>query len=121
MKFCWSTITVKDMEESLSFYQEVIDLQLLKRYPAGPGIEIAFLGSGETQIELISRDTQTETVFGPDISLGFEVDSLDRMLDYYREQEIPILSGPFQPNPHIQFFYIQDPNGLMIQFVENLS
>jgi lactoylglutathione lyase len=48
------------------------------------------------------------------------VESLDTMLEYVREKGIPIHSGPFQPNPNIQFFFIQDPNGLKIQFVQNL-
>ncbi len=46
MKFCWCTITVKDMEESLKFYQEVVGLKLNRRFEAGPGVEIAFLGDG---------------------------------------------------------------------------
>jgi len=120
MKYCWTTLTVKNMDESLKFYQEVIDLPLLKRYPAGPNTEIAFLGNGETQIELICHNNQAETAFGSDISLGFDVESLDTMLEYVREKGIPIHSGPFQPNPNIQFFFIQDPNGLKIQFVQNL-
>ena len=36
-----------------------------------------------------------------------------------KEKGIPIHSGPFQPNPHARFFFVLDPNGLKIQFVEN--
>lgn len=120
MKYCWTTINVRDMEESINFYQEVIDLPLVRRYPAGPDMEIAFLGNGDTLIELICRQPTTDVKIGTDISIGFEVDSVDTMLEYLRERGIPIHSGPFQPNPNIQFFYILDPNGLKIQFVENL-
>ncbi len=120
MKYCWTTINVKNMDESVNFYQDVVDLPLVRRYPAGPGLEIAFLGNGETQVELICRQSTVEVTIGSDISLGFEVDSVDTMLEFLRERGIPVHSGPFQPNPNIQFFYIQDPNGLKIQFVENL-
>ena len=54
MKFCWTTINVTSMEESLAFYQEIVGLPLMRRFPAGPGMEIAFLGDGETQVELIA-------------------------------------------------------------------
>ncbi len=53
MKFCWSTLKVKNLEESLKFYQEIVGLKINKRFNAGPGREIAFLGDGETKIELI--------------------------------------------------------------------
>ena len=52
MKFCWSTLTVNNLEESLKFYQEIIGLPIDRRFKAGPGVEIAFLGDGETKLEL---------------------------------------------------------------------
>ncbi len=119
MKFCWCTITVKDMEESLKFYQEVVGLKLKRRFEAGPGVEIAFLGDGETQIELICRGNNETVNIGEDISLGFEVNSIEEMMKFVKEKDIDIHSGPFQPNPNAKFFFVQDPNGLKIQFVEH--
>ena len=120
MSFCWSTIEVNDLEESLEFYQEIVGLKLNRRFEAGPESEIAFLGAGETEIELIDHEESDEVDIGQDISLGFEVDSLDEKLEFIKEKGIPIHSGPVQPNPNIKFFFIQDPNGLKIQFVENI-
>ena len=120
MKFCWSTLIVNDMEESLKFYQEVVGLELDKRFKAGPGTEIAFLGDGETKIELICNENNKEVNVGQDISWGFEVDSVDKMMALVKQKGVDILSGPHQPNPHVNFFYVKDPNGLKIQFVENI-
>ena len=120
MKFCWSTMMVKNLEESLKFYIEIVGLNVVKRFNAGPGVEIAFLGDGETKVELICNQDSKEVSFGKDISLGFEVNSLDEMMTVVKEKGIDIHSGPFQPNPHTKFFYILDPNGLKIQFVENI-
>lgn len=119
MKFCWSTISVKNLEESLKFYQEIVGLEVDRRFPAGPGIEIAFLGSGETKVELICNEAVKEISFGEHISLGFEVESVDEMIKFVQEKGIAIHSGPFEPNPHVKFFFVTDPNGLKIQFVEN--
>jgi lactoylglutathione lyase len=44
MTFLWTTISVRKMEESLKFYQEVVGLPLNRRFEAGPGMEISFLG-----------------------------------------------------------------------------
>ena len=120
MKFCWCTIMVKDMEESIKFYQEFVGLQVKRRFPAGPGMEIAFMGDGETEVELISNEAKKEVTIGQDISLGFEVKSVDEMIRMVNEKGLAIHSGPFQPNEHVKFFYVMDPNGLKIQFVENM-
>lgn len=120
MKFCWSTLRVKNMEESLRFYEELVGLKIERKFNAGPGTEIVFLGDGETKIELICNQNEKEVNVGKDISWGFEVKSLDEMIKKVKEKGISIDDGPIQPNPHTKFFFIKDPNGLKIQFVENM-
>lgn len=119
MKFCWSTLIVKDMEESLKFYKEVVGLKENRRFQAGPGVEIVFLGVGETEIELMTSPQKKEVNMGTDISLGFEIDSIENKMAELKEKGLAI-TGPFSPNPHVKFFYVTDPNGLKIQFVENM-
>ena len=118
MKFCWTTIMVKDMDESLKFYQDIVGLPIDRRFKAGSEVEIVFLGDGETKVELIDNKEVKDVTIGQDISLGFETDSLDEMMDLVKEKGLEIHSGPFQPNPYTSFFYVLDPNGLKIQFVE---
>jgi len=120
MNFCWCTIMVRDMEESIKFYQDVIELTVNRRFKSGPGTEIAFLGNGETKVELICNENSKEVNYGQDISLGFVVNSIDEMMKLAKEKNLDIHSGPFQPNPHIRFFYLTDPDGLKIQLVENI-
>lgn len=118
MAFLWTTITVKNMEESLQFYQEIVGLPMSARFGAGPGMEISFLGDGDTKVELICDEKVTEVHYSTDISLGFAVKSLDEKLAFLEKKGIRIHSGPFAPNPHTKFFFVLDPNGLKIQFVE---
>jgi len=108
------------MEESLKFYQEIVGLKLDRRFKAGPGVEIAFLGDGETKVELICDEAKKNVDLGKDISLGFEVNSVDDKMAFVKEKGIAIHSGPFQPNEHVKFFFVLDPNGLRVQFVENM-
>ena len=119
MKFCWITINVKDLEESLYFYQEIVGLGINRRFKPDNDREIVFLGGG-AQIELISDPKAKDIVVGKDISLGFEVESLEKINEVLKSNNIPAHSGPFQPNPSVQFIYVLDPNGIKIQFVENL-
>ena len=120
MGFCWCTIKVKDMEESLDFYTDIVGLTIEHRFKAGPDREIIFLGSGETKVELISGKGPEVNV-GIDISLGFTVDSVERKMEFLQGRGIEVIEGPFKANPSIEFFYINDPNGLRIQFVENIK
>ena len=119
MKFCWCTINVKNLEESLKFYQEIVGLSTDKRLKAGPTAEVVFLGDGETKVELIYDEANTAVNIGQDISLGFETDSLDRMIELLEEKGVQLHSGPFQPNPHTKFIFVLDPNGVKIQFCQN--
>ncbi len=81
-------------------------------------MEIVFLGEGETKVELIADENNKTIEVGKDISWGFETESVDKMIELLKDKGIAIHEGPYQPNPHTRFFYILDPNGLKIQFVE---
>jgi len=120
MKFSWCTIVVKDLNESIKFYEEIVGLKLNRRFNAGPGKEIAFMETGGTEVELIEDEDNKNVNIGKGISLGFEVESLDKMMEFIKEKSIEVESGPIQPNPNVKFFYVLDPNGVRIQFVENL-
>jgi lactoylglutathione lyase len=120
MKFLWTSIYVKNLDESIAFYSNLVGLQMLKRFPAGPGMEIVFMGNGinnETQVELMA-DRNKRTVNHSDfISIGFAVDSIDTMLDIVKSKNIPVHDGPFE-TPGSKFFSIKDPNGLNVQFFQ---
>lgn len=120
MKFVWVTMIVNDIEKTVGFYEDIIGLKINRRFKAGNETEIVFLGDGDTQIELIHYENGQDTKIGNDISLGFQVESLDKMMIVAKEKELNIISEIIQPNPHIKFFYVKDPNGAKIQFVENM-
>lgn len=121
MSYLWTTIKVKDLEKSIEFYKEIVGLKLQRRFEAGPEREIAFLAAaaGETEVELIADQGKENIDIGQDISLGFEIDSVGEKIEFLKEKGIEIESGPTAPNPKIEFFYVLDPNGVKIQFVEN--
>ena len=121
MDFCWVTIYVKDMAKSLKFYQKIIGLNIKREMNPTSEMQIVFLGSGKTEIELIYNANHTNLSYGEDISLGFTVDSVDSEIERLKQNKIEIHSGPFQPNPHTKFFYLLDPNGIKVQFVENIG
>ena len=121
MAFCWTTIQVKDMEESLKFYKDIVGLKINQRIEVSPSMEIAFLGEGATQVELIDDKDNNDISFNENISLGFRVSSLDEKMKFIKGEGLEVHSGPFNPNPSTSFFFILDPNGLKVQFVEEIN
>lgn len=121
MKFCWVTLYVKDMKASVDFYKEIVGLEILRTFSMGEERHFTFLGSGETQVELIQDSEVKEIVMGSTTSLGFEVDSVEDKIKFIKDKGLDVHSGPFSPNPSMKFFYILDPDGLKIQFVENIK
>ncbi len=117
MKFCWSTLNVKDLDESIAFYTEIIGLEVVRRFDSGHG-EIAFLGKGETQIELIQEVGKDRIDVGVDISWGFETENLDETLELFKVKGVKVLTDVIQPNPFIKFVMVSDPNGMKIQITE---
>lgn len=120
MRFCWCTVHVKNLEKSRKFYEDIVGLKVNRSIEGGPK-QILFMGEGETQVELLYEPEKRRINVGKDISLGFQVESLDQMMALVEEKGIRIEAGPMMPNEHIKFFFVKDPDGLMIQFVEMMK
>lgn len=119
MKLCWVTLSVRNMEKSLEFYGGLLGLPVAVRHPGGPGVEIAMLGEADRpKVELLcSRDGKPGG--GAGVSVGFAVESLDRALEFVKNRRVPVVRGPFSPNPSVKFFFIHDPDGYEVQIVES--
>jgi lactoylglutathione lyase len=114
MAFLWCTVHVKDLDKSVKFYEDVVGLTVSRRFSGGHG-DIVFMGDGETMLELMSGGSGAQ---GQDISIGFAVDDLDKTAVMFGEKGVSIHSGPFSPAPGIRFLFVQDPDGLLVQLVE---
>lgn len=119
MRFCWVTISVKDIDESLKFYRDLLGLNIYQRFVSGDS-EIAMLGEADKpKVELICNKVDGASVRASGLSVGFLTDSLDDAISYMKMNDISIKKGPFSPSPSVSFFYIDDPNGIEIQIVES--
>jgi len=79
------------------------------------------LGEGETKVELIYNEKFKKLDAGNRVTLGFKVESLDEKINFIKEKGIKIITGPIEPNPSIKYFIIKDPDGVKIQFAQQLQ
>lgn len=118
MNFCWVTLHVKDLEKSLSFYHEMLELPIDSRH-SGNGTEMVMLGEKDApKIELIQIDGRPIDDAGSGISVGITVNSIQEALELVEKNGIPVDRGPVSPNPGVSFFFITDPDGFTVQLVE---
>ncbi len=122
VKWAYTGIRVKDLEASVRFYTDVLGMKEIARFmqPATKGT-LVFLSmeEGGHHLELNhypagSRfDTEYEAGEGLD-HLGFETDDLDRVLAEAKEAGYQAVLE--MEDPDHRWAYIQDPNGIWIEF-----
>lgn len=117
MKLNWVTLKVSQLENSVAFYSELLNLEVAQRF-GNEEHQIVMLGKeNEPKIELIWEPDGKVEQPGNGVSIGLEVDDFESMLAMLRERGIAVV-GPIAPNPHIRFFFIKDPDGYTVQLVE---
>lgn len=119
-RFRWTTFYVNDMEASIEFYTKIAGLAIDKDVSPRPGTRLVFLNDGDTKVELIKQEGKESFEYGPDISIGIQVDDLEMTLKALEELGIEPLTGILSPAPYIKFFYVSDPSGVKVQFSQDI-
>lgn len=118
MKFCWTSLVVKDLEKSIKFYTEIVGLALDRRFKPNELMEIAFLGKAPTKLELI-QDESAQASSAEGISVGFIIEGkLEEVMHKLNDQGFTEQSEVHSPSPSMRFVYVKDPDGFLVQFVE---
>ena len=117
MKFNHVTLSVADLEASVRFYKDIVGLEEQRRFSAGPGREIVFLGSGDTQLELIGGANHNGAELGKGLSMGFVAESLENQIALLRDKGYETDGKIISPQPNVRFFFAKDPDGYAVQFI----
>ena len=118
-KYLWTTYCVSDMQKTVEFYKELIGLRVVSKIEI-PNHTILFLGSGEereTLVEIMEAGSKDDLAHSKTISLGFGVENLDETIEKAKAMNLDII-GPIEPNEHIRFCFVFDPDGVKIQLAE---
>ncbi|MGW6383305.1 VOC family protein [Peribacillus butanolivorans] len=117
-------VVVRDLEKSITFYQDVLDLKLKSRVPHTDGvIQLAFLGyndSNETEIELIQGYSDTLPSEATIHHFAISVDDIEE--EYTRIQgfeDVELIDQEIVTLPNgYRYFYIYGPEKEWIEFFQ---
>jgi len=123
MKLLHTSITVKDMDESIRFYTEKLGMSLQsKREIKQNNAEIAFLGIEGTdhKIELTWWRTKKDYTDGDQLDhIAFGVEDLSLLVENLRGMGVEIAREPYSLGPgSSRIAFINDPNGIWIELIE---
>ncbi len=122
MNFVYTGIRVKDLEASIQFYTSVLGFKEVDRFtqPTTKGTVVILARKGsDHQLELNHYPKGSEFDTNYDVGegldhLGFETHDLDAVLAEAKRAGYPAVLELTDPTHH--WAYIQDPNGIWIEF-----
>ena len=123
MRFLHTSITVKDLDESLKFYTEVLGLQFERRRPIPENkAEIAFVLDPESGARVELTYWEGKTTFDPGEQLdhlAFEVKDLDGFLARARARGVKVAKEPYRLSGGTsRLAFVLDPNDVWIELIE---
>ncbi|MDL2319224.1 VOC family protein [Eubacteriales bacterium OttesenSCG-928-A19] len=114
MNYLWTTLHIRDVQRSLSFYRDLLGMRVDSHSKGQP--EIIMLGeAGGPLLELL-RDEYLPDGLGKGMSVGYQVDDLDAYLAKARAADYAV-SEPFVL-PEMRFAFVTDPDGYQVQLVQ---
>ncbi len=125
MKFLHTMIRVKDIDASLKFYTELLNMKLDKKKRLDD-CELYFLNDedGTCQIELTYNDETPKEGYANGSAFGhfaFSVDSLEKFTEKLHSLGYEYLYEPFDLNGKgTKIAFIKDPDGNEIEMIEKV-
>lgn len=124
-------ISVANIEESIKWYQDVLDFELLWVKDVPPlNCTLGFIKHGDFEIELFQHN---ETIALPserrepnsDIQtqgtkhIAFETMDIESLFNKFKEKNVDIVFGPvLQPLDGKTMGFIRDNNGTLLEFIQ---
>lgn len=123
MKIAHTSITVKNMDESIKFYCDIIGLKFVSRREIPENeAEIAFIEGegGGSALELTFWRDKKDWVDGDQLDhIALEVPDVTWSIKEFRQKGVEIAKEPYSlQGSKSRIAFIKDPNGIWIELIE---
>lgn len=125
MKFRGIMIRVYDIERSLDFYQNVLGLEILRTRDEIKGAKLFYMGINDSSpyLTLCYNFHHPEKYthgshFG---HIAYEIESMKEFEEHIESLGISFDRLPFDTKNGFRLAFIKDPDGVMIELVEDLN
>ncbi|MCU4719203.1 VOC family protein [Halapricum hydrolyticum] len=128
-------ITVSDLDRTLTFYRDVLDLEVIAEFSVGgdafatgvdvpgAGAEFVHLDGGDARIELVAYEPEGDSRPRPSLDepgathLGLAVDDLDSVYADLPDS-VETLSEPQTTESGTRILFVRDPEGNLVELLE---
>ena len=116
-----SAIQVSDLETSVQFYEEAMNLHVTREFESGDGAKNIFLaGEGEYELQLKYHPEKAVPEPAGFDHTAIEVEDIDAELERLQNEfDCEVYRGPIDSEvAHARVAFIKDPDGYGIELVE---
>jgi len=120
-KLLHTRMRVSDMDQTISFYRDVLGLQVVERKTSPRGSHLAFLSvpNSDELIELCSFPPSGPVKVQEDlVHLAFEVGNLEETIAALTAKGVTITDGPTTTSSGSRFIFIDAPDGYEVELIE---
>lgn len=112
---------VQDLEKTVHFYREVLQLEEVSRSTSGRGSQLVFFKAPQSEelIEICKYDASGPVQVGPDLThLAFEVEDLKAFAAHAGKLGYPLSDGPHKTSSGSLIAFIDAPEGYEIELIQ---
>jgi len=113
---------VTDLERTITFYRDVLGLELTRRSKSPRGSELVFFKApgSEEEIEICKFDKSGPVQVGPDLThLAFSVDDIESFARHAAALGYPLSDGPTKTSSGSVFAFIDAPEGYEVELIQH--
>ena len=119
-KYLHTRFRVSDMDKSISFYQDILGMEVTEEKTSPRGSKLVFLRFPGTDCNLeLCSFPNSGLVHVPEdlVHLAFEVENLEDCINRLNAAGIPITEGPLESSNGTRFIFIEDPDKYEIELM----
>jgi len=120
-KLLHTRMRVNDLERTLKFYEEVLELKIARRHTSPRGAQVVFIQTpnSEEEIEICQLPNSPSVQVQPDLMhLAFEVEDLAVFTAAIEKKGYKLSDGPTKTSSGSTIAFIDAPEGYEIELIQ---